>query len=157
MLRQLFTNCIRNSKLEAGAIQREEENKMFLITPDYITKRFSRSAILHYHCYIDISFIFCTFASVSLLLFINISCNRRHNIIVLKHYLVTAKDYVKLSHDGPVVLGGTITFKADLYRDGERPRGTFRYKWNDNSLTKNEYQVIITMFYLLNYNNKIVT
>ncbi|XP_011865339.1 PREDICTED: uncharacterized protein LOC105560657 [Vollenhovia emeryi] len=53
---------------------------------------------------------------------------------------VTARDYVKLSHDGPVVLGGTITFRADLYReDGSRPRGTFRYKWTDDSLMKHEY------------------
>lgn len=61
-------------------------------------------------------------------------------------FSVTAKDYVKLSHDGPVVLGGTITFRADLYTDdGKRPRGTFRYKWTDNSLMKHKYQVIITI------------
>ncbi|XP_071560811.1 uncharacterized protein [Temnothorax nylanderi] len=56
-------------------------------------------------------------------------------------FQVTAKDYIKLSHDGPVVLGGTITFRADLYReDGQRPRGTFRYKWADDSLMRHEYQ-----------------
>ncbi|KYQ56453.1 hypothetical protein ALC60_04530 [Trachymyrmex zeteki] len=53
---------------------------------------------------------------------------------------VTAKDYVQLSHDGPVVLGGTITFRADVYRDGKRPKETFRYIWKDNSLMKHNYE-----------------
>ncbi|XP_011172773.2 uncharacterized protein LOC105205181 [Solenopsis invicta] len=54
---------------------------------------------------------------------------------------VTARDYIKLSHDGPVVLGGTITFRADLYsEDGQRSKGTFRYKWSDNSLMRHTYQ-----------------
>jgi len=58
------------------------------------------------------------------------------------HFAVIAKDRVKLSHDGPVVLGGTITFRADLYtEDGRRPDGTFKYTWKDNSLMAHEYQV----------------
>lgn len=72
-------------------------------------------------------------------------CDTQNTYIALSCiFSVIAKDYVKLSHDGPVVLGGTITFRADLYTDdGKRPRGTFRYKWTDNSLTKHKYQVII--------------
>ncbi|XP_034181551.1 uncharacterized protein LOC117604987 isoform X1 [Osmia lignaria lignaria] len=54
---------------------------------------------------------------------------------------VNAVEYnVTLSHDGPVVLGGTITFRADLFENGERPSGTFKYKWKDNALTPHEYE-----------------
>ncbi|XP_018367132.1 PREDICTED: uncharacterized protein LOC108763766 isoform X2 [Trachymyrmex cornetzi] len=53
---------------------------------------------------------------------------------------VIAKDCVQLSHDGPVVLGGAITFRADVYRDGKRPKETFIYIWNDNSLMKHKYE-----------------
>ncbi|XP_012148190.1 uncharacterized protein LOC100879796 isoform X2 [Megachile rotundata] len=53
---------------------------------------------------------------------------------------VNAEYTVTLSHDGPVVLGGTITFKADLFEDGERPSGTFKYAWKDNALTPHEYE-----------------
>ncbi|XP_015187293.1 PREDICTED: uncharacterized protein LOC107072128 isoform X2 [Polistes dominula] len=43
--------------------------------------------------------------------------------------------YVVLSHNGPVVLDGTITIKADLYKsDGSRPSGSFRYVWTDDAL-----------------------
>ncbi|XP_033214676.1 uncharacterized protein LOC117171450 isoform X2 [Belonocnema kinseyi] len=42
--------------------------------------------------------------------------------------------YVKLSHDGPVVLGGSITFRADVFaRDGSRPHFKFIYEWSDNA------------------------
>ncbi|XP_012220832.1 uncharacterized protein [Linepithema humile] len=59
---------------------------------------------------------------------------------------VIAKDYVKLTHDGSVVLGGTITFRADLYtEDGKRPNGNYyRYTWKDNSLMNHEYQTAKT-------------
>lgn len=56
---------------------------------------------------------------------------------------VNAADYnITLSHDGPVVLGGTITFKVDIYKEnGERPSGTFKYTWRDNALPPHEYNV----------------
>ncbi|XP_070160443.1 uncharacterized protein [Polyergus mexicanus] len=58
---------------------------------------------------------------------------------------VTATDYVKLSHDGPTILGATITFRADLYTgDNKRPHGTYKYKWMDNTLMKHEYEVETT-------------
>lgn len=61
-------------------------------------------------------------------------------------FAVTA-DYVKLSHDGPVVLGGTITFRADLYESqGIPPKGIFQYTWQDNSLIKHEHQVGIIIY-----------
>ncbi|KYN43886.1 hypothetical protein ALC56_01621 [Trachymyrmex septentrionalis] len=68
---------------------------------------------------------------------------------------VIANDYVQLSHDGPVVLGGTITFRADVYRDGKRPKETFIYIWNDNSLMKYKYESKqtsnTTTFWSINY------
>ncbi|KAL0130602.1 hypothetical protein PUN28_002323 [Cardiocondyla obscurior] len=72
---------------------------------------------------------------------------------------VFAKDYIKLSHDGPVVLGGTITFRADLYdENGERPKGTFKYEWSDDSLMKHKYQSPetsnTTTFWSINYPRK---
>ncbi|XP_076162058.1 uncharacterized protein LOC143144014 isoform X2 [Ptiloglossa arizonensis] len=56
-------------------------------------------------------------------------------------FQVNAADYnITLSHDGPVVLGGTITFKVDIYKEnGERPSGTFKYTWRDNALPPHEY------------------
>ncbi|CAK9814199.1 hypothetical protein ANTPLA_LOCUS8104 [Anthophora plagiata] len=47
---------------------------------------------------------------------------------------------ITLSHDGPVVLGGTISFKADIFENDERPSGTFKYKWSDNALTPHVYE-----------------
>lgn len=61
---------------------------------------------------------------------------------VFDYFAVTATDYIKLSHDGPTILGATITFRADLYTgDNMRPHGTYKYKWMDNSLMKHEYEV----------------
>lgn len=57
-----------------------------------------------------------------------------------------------LTHDGPVVLGGTITFRADLYRNGERPKGdSFKYTWSDNSLMKHRYEVSIMITRRIRY------
>lgn len=75
--------------------------------------------------------------------------------------LVVAKDYVKLSHNGPVILGGTITFRADLYtEDGRRPDGTFRYSWKDNTLMKNTHETTetknTTTFWNVTYSRDLV-
>ncbi|XP_044598562.1 uncharacterized protein LOC123274867 [Cotesia glomerata] len=49
--------------------------------------------------------------------------------------------YVKLTHDGPTVQGGIITFQADLYySDGTRPSGTFAYFWRDNAVPPHTYE-----------------
>ncbi|KAI4487049.1 hypothetical protein M0802_012072 [Mischocyttarus mexicanus] len=49
--------------------------------------------------------------------------------------LVHSSMHVVLSHNGPVVLDGTITIKADLYyADGSRPFGSFKYIWTDDAL-----------------------
>ena len=57
-------------------------------------------------------------------------------------------DYsITLTHDGPVVLGGTITFKADVFNNNKRPSGTFKYKWGDNALNHHEYEVSFVVFY----------
>lgn len=50
--------------------------------------------------------------------------------------------YVKLTHDGPTVQGGIITFQADLYySDGTRPSGTFVYIWRDDAVPSHRYEV----------------
>ncbi|CAL7941267.1 unnamed protein product [Xylocopa violacea] len=60
---------------------------------------------------------------------------------ILSTYQVNAVEYnITLSHDGPVVLGGTITFKADIFENDERPSGTFKYRWSDNALTPHVYE-----------------
>lgn len=60
---------------------------------------------------------------------------------ILSTCQVNALEYnITLSNDGPVVLGGTITFKADLYEYDERPSGTFKYRWTDNALTPHIYE-----------------
>ncbi|XP_043790119.1 uncharacterized protein LOC122713593 isoform X1 [Apis laboriosa] len=54
---------------------------------------------------------------------------------------VNAVEYnITLTHDGPVVLGGTITFKADIFENDDRPSGTFKYKWSDNALNPHIYE-----------------
>ncbi|XP_014295395.1 location of vulva defective 1 isoform X1 [Microplitis demolitor] len=53
--------------------------------------------------------------------------------------------YVKLTHDGPTVQGGIITFQADLYySDGTRPSGTFVYIWRDDAVPSHRYESPIT-------------
>ncbi|XP_014472594.1 PREDICTED: uncharacterized protein LOC106743348 [Dinoponera quadriceps] len=89
-----------------------------------------------------------------------IVCFYCHLIWSVWCFLQVTADYVKLSHDGPVVLGGTITFRADLYGDdGERPRGIFNYKWQDNSLENHKYQTEgipnTTTFWSLSYPRQI--
>lgn len=69
---------------------------------------------------------------------------------------VTAIKNVTLSHDGPVVLGGTITFRADLYKEnGERPSGTFKYKWADDAFIPHRYETKetsdTTTYWSINY------
>ncbi|XP_051171203.1 uncharacterized protein LOC127288042 isoform X2 [Leptopilina boulardi] len=66
-------------------------------------------------------------------------------------------EIVKLSGNGPVVLGGSITFKADLYnKDGSRPHSTYRYQWSDNGLF-NKHQFLTeptkntTAYYTVSY------
>ncbi|XP_076242953.1 uncharacterized protein LOC143184530 [Calliopsis andreniformis] len=54
--------------------------------------------------------------------------------------VIVAEYNATLTHNGPVVLGGTITFKLDLYENGERPSGRFKYKWRDNALIPHEYE-----------------
>ncbi|XP_076756930.1 uncharacterized protein LOC143427022 [Xylocopa sonorina] len=63
---------------------------------------------------------------------------------ILSTYQVNAVEYVTLSHDGPVVLGGTITFKADLFDNDRRPSGSFKYAWSDNALTPHVYETEYT-------------
>ncbi|XP_076669896.1 uncharacterized protein LOC143369616 isoform X2 [Andrena cerasifolii] len=61
---------------------------------------------------------------------------------LLSHFRVSSAEYnITLSDDGPVVLGGVITFKADFYKEnGERPSGTFKYTWRDNAIPPHEYE-----------------
>lgn len=72
-------------------------------------------------------------------------CNYVHASQVPYQYFSVAVNAeecnITLTHDGPVVLGGTITFKADIFINGERPSGQFKYKFEDNSLTHHEYEV----------------
>ena len=59
---------------------------------------------------------------------------------ILSTSQVNADYSITLTHDGPVVLGGTITFKADIFDNGIRPSETFRYKWSDNALIPHIYE-----------------
>lgn len=62
--------------------------------------------------------------------------------IIIFYITVNAVEYnITLTHDGPVVLGGTITFKADIFENNDRPSGTFKYKWSDNALNPHIYEV----------------
>lgn len=46
---------------------------------------------------------------------------------------------VTLSHNGPVVLGANITFKAELFDVlGDSPSGTFLFLWRDNALPQHQ-------------------
>lgn len=63
---------------------------------------------------------------------------------------------VRLTHDGPVVLGGIITFKADLLNsNGRTPSGNFIYTWKDNAVDQHSYQTETTtnttVYYSVSY------
>lgn len=66
---------------------------------------------------------------------------------MFNHFAVTATDYVKLSHDGPTVLGANITFRADLYTEqsGWFADKKYKYSWFDS--LKNTYTVRKIMMY----------
>ncbi|KAK0072889.1 hypothetical protein PV325_010644 [Microctonus aethiopoides] len=50
---------------------------------------------------------------------------------------------VILTHDGPTVQGGIITFRADLYyKDGTRPSGQYNYKWRDNAIPIHTFETM---------------
>lgn len=121
--------CFLQGNLTIGRIHRNHSRRIF------------SCVTLRCHCYIS-HLVFFVFPCYCLLI-IYCACT-----FVARRFAVTA-DYVKLSHDGPVVLGGTITFRADLYDGDERPQGFFRYTWRDNSLMKHEYQVGIMIIYYL--------
>lgn len=54
---------------------------------------------------------------------------------------------VKITHDGPVVVGGTITFKAELLNsDGTHPSGKFAYKWKDDALIPHQHKVDLNYY-----------
>ncbi|XP_069695665.1 uncharacterized protein [Periplaneta americana] len=57
-------------------------------------------------------------------------------VLGLLTYVCNGESYfVTLSHNGPVVLGANITFKAELFSSyGTSPTGTFRFRWRDNAL-----------------------
>ncbi|XP_012251514.2 uncharacterized protein LOC105683477 [Athalia rosae] len=66
-------------------------------------------------------------------------------LICLSQAYASNKHVVVLSSDGPVVLGGTITMRADLYmRDGSRPSGVFIYSWQDSSPRQHKYKTEAT-------------
>ncbi|XP_011496723.1 PREDICTED: uncharacterized protein LOC105361295 isoform X2 [Ceratosolen solmsi marchali] len=81
-------------------------------------------------------------------------------LAILINFLIwqvaTSDRDVRLTHDGPVVLGGIITFRADLLdSDGQAPSGSFIYTWKDNALDQHFYQTATitntTMYYSVSY------
>ncbi|XP_031787515.1 A-agglutinin anchorage subunit isoform X2 [Nasonia vitripennis] len=63
---------------------------------------------------------------------------------------------VRLTHDGPAVLGSTITFKAELVdSDGRAPSGSFQYTWRDNAVEQHYYETETTsnttVYYSVSY------
>ncbi|XP_033335087.2 uncharacterized protein LOC117225543 isoform X1 [Megalopta genalis] len=68
-------------------------------------------------------------------------------LYILSTFPVNAVVYnITLSDDGPVVLGGIITFKVDLFKEnGIRPSGTFKYQWRDNAIPPHEYETEATL------------
>ncbi|XP_049854594.1 uncharacterized protein LOC126335396 isoform X2 [Schistocerca gregaria] len=67
----------------------------------------------------------------------------RHKLcfLVVNIYFITLGNcyFVTLSHNGPVVLGANITFKAELFDVlGDAPSGTFLFLWRDNALPQHQ-------------------
>lgn len=81
---------------------------------------------------------------------VKIISNYFGRIYKILFFTVNAVKYnITLTHDGPVVLGGTITFKADFFENGRKPKGTFKYEWRDNAMPPHEYKVSIFIQYFI--------
>ncbi|XP_078051080.1 uncharacterized protein LOC144477303 isoform X2 [Augochlora pura] len=63
-------------------------------------------------------------------------------LYIFSTFPVNADEYnVTLTDDGPTVLGGTITFKANFFEEnGMKPTGPFKYYWRDNAIPSHEYE-----------------
>lgn len=73
---------------------------------------------------------------------------------MFNHFAVTATDYVKLSHDGPTVLGANITFRADFYTEQNEwfAKKQYKYVWSDslrNTYTVRKLLCIICRIFLI--------
>lgn len=59
-------------------------------------------------------------------------------IIKIKFYFLLVLGYsykISLSANAPVVVGGTVSFRASLTDDyGKIPGGSYQYKWTDNAI-----------------------
>lgn len=52
--------------------------------------------------------------------------------------------HVRISNDGPAVIGANITFTAELFdEDGNRPVGIYTYRWRDNLYPQHAAEVLI--------------
>lgn len=54
-----------------------------------------------------------------------------------------AEYVVELTSDAPVVAGGTVKFSAKLLDDGNLASGSFKYYWQDNSISGHSATVSI--------------
>lgn len=60
----------------------------------------------------------------------------------IAHFVIGT--YVKLTHDGPTVQGGSITFKAEVFpSDDWIAIESYTYRWNDNGQGNHHYEVNI--------------
>ncbi|XP_043479372.1 uncharacterized protein LOC122509402 isoform X2 [Leptopilina heterotoma] len=77
--------------------------------------------------------------------------------IISSFQVFTYGEIVQLSGNGPVVLGGSITFRADIYnKDGSKPHSKYRYQWSDNALyNRHQYTTEptknTTIYYTVSY------
>lgn len=55
--------------------------------------------------------------------------------------LATANKVVKLSSNGPIVQGGTITFEAIALNNDVPATGKFEFLWKDNAIPSHEKKV----------------
>lgn len=57
-------------------------------------------------------------------------------------FILVSGYILKLSNNGPIVRGGTISFKAVLYNnDGTLASGSFKFVWNDNAIPSHSISV----------------
>lgn len=79
-------------------------------------------------------------------------------IIFVINKIVECNEYdIKLITNGPVVIGSTIHFFGELYTNGEKKLGEYRYEWKLESYSRHrhEHEWSVSFFFFNRYSTQL--